>query len=265
MRLALVLLLAFALAGCAEEPGSPSPNPTSPPASTPIPGAATTPAGTPTTTPAASDEEKECVSQTHDARSAHPTWVIETTMGTMRMTLFCDATPITAQNIVALTERGFYDGIKFHRVIRGFMNQGGDPLTKDDSQVARWGTGGSEDIQDEFYCADRTVDHTMNNPQYPGRAQRPGGPHQACDGALGLKHDSAGALSMANAGPNTGSSQFFITAAPQPGLDGAHPVFGHTADQESLDVALAINQVCPCPSDRPNPAIVIERATINWS
>lgn len=254
--LVLLVLATATLAGCAE--GEEEAPPTSSPVATP---------GTSTPTTPGSGEAATCTSTTASGTTAtEPTWVLETSMGTIRLTLFCDKTPITAQNIVKLTEEGYFDGTKFHRVIKGFMDQGGDPLTKDDSQASRWGTGGpGYDIEDEFYCADGTVDKAMDNPQYDGRPLRPGGAHKACNGALGLKHDTAGALSMANAGPNSGGSQFFITVGPQPSLDGAHPVFGHTADQASLDTVLAINNECPCPGDRPDPPIVVNRATIDWS
>jgi cyclophilin family peptidyl-prolyl cis-trans isomerase len=90
---------------------------------------------------------------------------------------------------------GYYNGIKFHRIIPDFMAQVGDPLTKDDSQKALWGTGGpGYTIADEFEPT--------------------------------LKHDSEGIVSMANAGPNTGGSQFFITYEATPWLDGHHAVFG---------------------------------------
>lgn len=237
MRLALVTVLAVVLAGCAEEPSNVSPNPTSP---------------GPAVTPSAGAGSKECV-----AGGANPTWVMETSMGTIRITLFCDKTPITAKHIIALTEAGCYDGTKFHRVIRDFMDQGGDPLSKDDANAARWGTGGPSDcgvepdtIVDEFYCADGKVSTT----------------HPAtCPSGLGLKHDTPGTLSMANTGrPKTGGSQFFITAVATPWLDGKHAVFGHTADAASLDVALAINRAPTGSGDRPNPPIVLERATIEW-
>ena len=237
--LAALLILAPALAGCAEE--------------SPAPG-----------TPAAASGA--CVSKKDPSKNAtEPVVALATSLGIIRVTVFCDKVPVTGQNFVDLAESGFYDGTKFHRVIRDFMNQGGDPLSKDDAQAARWGTGDSgTDIKDEFYCADGTVDAKMNNPQYPGRPVRPGGVHKACGGELGLKHDAPGVLSMANSGPDTGSSQFFVTAAATPHLDGAHPVFGRVADDESLQVVLAINQRCPCPGDRPDPPIVLETATVEW-
>lgn len=239
MRLALVTLVVLSAiaAGCAESPSDPSPNPTSP--------------GTPaTTTPASGDHECK-------AGGANPIWQLETSMGTIRITLFCDKTPITANQIIGLTEAGCYDGTKFHRVIKDFMDQGGDPLSKDDSKAASWGTGGPEDcgftpdtIVDEFYCKDGTVSTT----------------HPAtCASGLGLKHDTPGTLSMANTGrPKTGGSQFFMTAVPTAWLDGKHAVFGHTADQASLDVVLAINKAPTTTGDRPNPPIVLEDASIVW-
>lgn len=248
MRLALFLVALLAtpfLAGCAEEPSATTtPTSTSPAATSP---AISTPASS--TPPVA--EGGKCVSQASDKSAATPTWVVETSMGTMRVALFCDKTPITAQNIVTLTERGYFDGTKFHRVIENFMDQGGDPLTKDDSKSAQWGTGGpGYTIKDEFYCKDGTVSYTLP---------------ATCPTGLGLKHDTPGTLSMANTGrAQTGGSQFFLTAVATPHLDGKHAVFGHTADQASLDVALAINQAPTGAGDRPNPPIVLERATIEW-
>ena len=113
--------------------------------------------------------------------------LMETSMGNVEIELYEDKAPATTKNFVDLIEKGFYDGIIFHRVIDGFMIQGGDPSGD--------GTGGpGYEIKDEF------------------------GP--------GLKHDSKGILSMANAGPNTGGSQFFITLGPTPHLDGRHAIFG---------------------------------------
>lgn len=126
--------------------------------------------------------------------------VIETAKGNIAIQLAEDKVPITTGNFIKLAQSGFYDGLKFHRVIRGFMIQGGDP--KGD------GTGGpGYTIQDEFHPT--------------------------------LKHEE-GVLSMANAGPNTGGSQFFITEAPQPHLDGKHAVFGKVV--QGLDVVKKIQQ-----------------------
>jgi cyclophilin family peptidyl-prolyl cis-trans isomerase len=110
-----------------------------------------------------------------------------TEKGPIRVKLFADKVPETVNNFVFLAREGYFDGTTFHRVIKGFMAQGGDPT--------RTGTGGpGYRIRDEFH--------------------------------EDLKHDKPGVLSMANAGPNTGGSQFFITHTATPWLDGRHAVFG---------------------------------------
>lgn len=120
---------------------------------------------------------------------------LKTSKGDIVFTLFRDKAPLTTLNFLTLAQSGFYDGMVFHRVIADFMAQVGDPKTKDPALQAEWGTGGpGYVIPDEF-------DPT-------------------------LKHDAAGVVSMANAGPNTGGSQFFITYAPTSWLDGKHAVFG---------------------------------------
>lgn len=149
------------------------------------------------------------------------TAVIETNMGTMEIELFEDKAPITTKNFIDLAEKGFYDGIIFHRVIEDFMIQGGDPDGR--------GTGGpGYTIQDEFHPD--------------------------------LKHDKAGVLSMANAGPNTGGSQFFITLVPTPWLDGKHSVFGQLIAGE--EVLQAIGNVETGIGDRPVNEVVMNKVTI---
>ena len=124
---------------------------------------------------------------------------LTTTKGDMTFTLFRDRAPLTTLNFLSLAKEGFYDGIIFHRVIENFMAQVGDPLTKDPGMEARWGTGGpGYQIADEFH------------PE--------------------LTHNKAGILSMANSGPDTGGSQFFITHEATPWLDGKHAVFGEITD-----------------------------------
>ena len=122
---------------------------------------------------------------------------LETSRGTILCDLFAVDAPLTVNNFVVLARDGFYDGTVFHRVISNFMIQGGDPTGT--------GTGG---------------------PGYRFRDETSGNPH---------KHGT-GSLSMANAGPNTNGSQFFITHAPQPHLDGKHTVFGQVVQgQEVVD------------------------------
>jgi cyclophilin family peptidyl-prolyl cis-trans isomerase len=133
------------------------------------------------------------------------TVTLTTTKGDITFELFRDTAPLTTLNFLTLVKEGFYDGMVFHRVIPDFMAQVGDPLTKDPAKEAMWGTGGpGYSIPDEF-------DPT-------------------------LKHDSAGIVSMANSGANTGGSQFFITYEPTPWLDGKHAVFGKvTAGMDILE------------------------------
>ena len=154
-------------------------------------------------------------------KMANPIAVFETNHGTFEIELFEDKAPITVKNFIDLAEKGFYDGLIFHRVIDGFMIQGGDPNGM--------GTGGpGYTIPDEFH--------------------------------KDLKHDSEGVLSMANAGPNTGGSQFFITLAATPWLDGHHSVFGKVV--KGMDVVREIGKVDTDFQDRPLSKVVMEKVTI---
>ena len=129
------------------------------------------------------------------------TVTMETTKGTIEIELFASAAPITVNNFVFLAREGYYDGVSFHRVIDDFVIQGGDPT----------GTG-------------------AGGPGYRFEDEFDGNPH---------KHER-GSLSMANAGPATNGSQFFICHSPQPHLDGRHTVFGKVTD--GLDIVDAIQQ-----------------------
>ncbi|MDR1472009.1 MAG: peptidylprolyl isomerase [Synergistaceae bacterium] len=143
-------------------------------------------------------------------------------MGAFKIELFDDLAPKTCRSFMDLAERKFYDSLIFHRVIDGFMIQGGDP-----EGTGRGGPGYT--IPDEF--------------------------------GEGLAHDAPGILSMANAGPNTGGSQFFITLAPTPWLDGKHAIFGKVV--EGMDVVAAIGKVKTAPNDRPITNVVINKLTIS--
>ena len=147
--------------------------------------------------------------------------VFETNKGTFEIELFEDKVPVTTKNFIDLVDKGFYNGLIFHRVIDGFMIQGGDPE----------GTG-------------------MGGPGYkiPDEFNKD------------LRHDSEGILSMANAGPNTGGSQFFITLAATPWLDGHHAVFGKVI--EGMDVVRAIGKVKCDGRDKPLEDVVINKVTI---
>ena len=129
------------------------------------------------------------------------TATIKTNKGDITVELYPDAAPKTVNNFVFLAQDGFYDGVTFHRVIPGFVAQGGDPT----------GTG-------------------RGGPGYQFEDEVEGNPHT---------HE-AGSLSMANAGPNTNGSQFFIVYEPQPHLNGKHTVFGQVVD--GMDVARSLEE-----------------------
>src|SRR5690606_9705959 len=129
--------------------------------------------------------------------------VIKTNMGTIEIELFKDKAPRTVENFAGLAKKGYYNGVIFHRVIDGFMIQGGDPTGTGRGGESFWGGK----FKDEFHPD--------------------------------LKHDQPGILSMANAGPNTNGSQFFITVVPTPWLDGKHSVFGKVIN--GMDVVYAIS------------------------
>jgi cyclophilin family peptidyl-prolyl cis-trans isomerase len=140
---------------------------------------------------------------------------METDKGEMLIELFANKAPKTVNNFVFLARQGFYENVIFHRVIANFMVQGGDPTGT--------GTGGpGYKFQDEF------------DPS--------------------LKHDKPGMLSMANAGPNTNGSQFFITHVPTPWLDGKHSVFGQIS--EGMDVLMSIPPRDPMQPEYPGVKIL---------
>jgi len=144
-----------------------------------------------------------------------------TNKGKFKIELFEDKAPITTKNFIKLANDGFYNGLIFHRVIQGFMIQSGCPEGT--------GRGGPKyTIKDEFHPD--------------------------------LKHECEGILSMANAGPNTGGSQFFITVAPTPHLDNHHSVFGKVI--EGMDVVMEISKAQKDRNDRPRSEIKINKVEI---
>ncbi|MDP3726041.1 MAG: peptidylprolyl isomerase [bacterium] len=164
----------------------------------------------------------------------NPVVVFKTTKGDIEIELFIDKMPITSGNFLKLAKEGFYNGVKFHRVIPGFMIQSGDPLSKKDN-TALYGTGGpGYSIADEFV-----------------------------EGLSNVR----GTIAMANSGPNSGGSQFFINLVDNVGLDfdkepfaSSHPVFGKVVS--GMDVVLAISKVETGERDIPIVPVVIERIDI---
>ncbi len=164
----------------------------------------------------------------------NPVAVFKTTKGDIGIELFTDTMPITAGNFLKLAQEGFYNGIKFHRVIPNFMIQGGDPLSKGDNTVL-YGTGGPG-----YAIADEFVEGLSN---------------------------VRGTIAMANSGPNTGGSQFFINLVDNVGLDfnkepltSKHPVFGKVVS--GMDVVDAISKVETGAGDIPTIPVVIETVTL---
>ena len=151
--------------------------------------------------------------------------VMKTNMGTIEIELFEKQAPKTVENFVGLANKNYYNGIIFHRVIDKFMIQGGDPTGTGTAGESIWG----KKFNDEF--------------------------------SPDLKHTKPGTLSMANAGPNTNGSQFFITLAPTPWLDGKHTIFGQVV--KGMDVVEAIGHVPTSkPGDRPLKDVKIESIKI---
>ncbi|XP_067125997.1 peptidyl-prolyl cis-trans isomerase-like 1 [Centruroides vittatus] len=153
-----------------------------------------------------------------------PHVVLETTMGEIAIELYWKHAPNTCRNFAELARRGYYNGVKFHRIIPDFMIQGGDPT----------GTGrGGTSIYGKYFDDEIHPD---------------------------LKHTGAGVISMANAGPNTNGSQFFITLAPTQWLDGKHAIFGRIFN--GMQVVQRMGMIATDSSDRPLEDVKITRAVI---
>lgn len=167
----------------------------------------------------------------------NPVATFKTNKGVIKMELFKDTMPITVGNFVKLTKEGFYDGVKFHRVIPGFMIQSGDPITKTEEYL-RYGTGGpGYTIPDEFV----TGEYLTN---------------------------VRGTIAMANRGPESGGSQFFINVADNTNLDfdkppfsSKHPVFGRVL--EGMDIVDKIAESETNDNDMPTEPIIIETLTVD--
>ncbi len=160
---------------------------------------------------------------------------LHTNKGDITIEFFEKQAPNTVASFVKLAKEGFYDGVKFHRVIKGFMIQGGDPLSKDDSKVNLWGTGGPG-----YSFADELGRGNENN------------------------RNDVGTIAMANSGPNTNGSQFFINVASNNFLDAKHVVFGKVIS--GMNVVKKIENtptLLPGIADRPASAVIIESISFN--
>jgi len=150
--------------------------------------------------------------------------VLDTSMGTFTLELYWDHAPKTCKNMVELVKKGYYDGTVFHRIIKDFMIQGGDPT----------GTGrGGESIYGKNFADELSKE---------------------------LKHTGAGILSMANSGPNTNGSQFFVSLAPCPWLDGKHTIFGRVL--KGMQVVKRMGNIQTDKTDRPVGDVKITKARV---
>ena len=231
-----IILALLALMACVLQ--TPEAQETPAPA-TPEPAATTAPATggtsqTATSAPASTPAATSRVSGARTSYSSLPAMILDpesdyvanfrTSQGNFTVNLFATQTPVTVNNFVFLAQQGFYDGLIFHRVIENFMIQGGDPT----------GTGGGGpgyEFQDEIVA--------------------------------GLVFDAPGKLAMANAGPGTNGSQFFITVAATDWLNGNHTIFGEVT--EGQNVVSAISRVSTNNRDAPLQRVVIERIDITRS
>lgn len=151
-----------------------------------------------------------------------------TNKGSFTVAFYANESPKTVANFAKLAQTGFYNGTRFHRIIKGFMIQSGDPLSKDLEMKSRWGTGGPGYQFDDEFNTHKLV---------------------------------RGSLAMANSGPNTNGSQFFIvTSDATPWLDGKHTNFGYVTD--GMDVVMDIEGTAVDQSDRPLEDVIIQSITI---
>lgn len=179
-------------------------------------------------TPQANTTTNQATTTTSMDQATFTSATITTNKGVIEIEL-SKATPVTSKNFGTLAKANFYDGVRFHRIIKNFMIQTGDPLSKDVANAQVWGTGGpGYKFQDELTGAE----------QYP-----------------------LGTVAMANSGPNTNGSQFFIvTADPGYPLPPNYTVFGKVT--KGIEIALAISNVATNPSDRPLEDIVISNVEV---
>jgi len=170
------------------------------------------------------NKEENIINSNNQAKIMNAT--LHTNKGDITIEFFDKQAPNTVANFIKLAKENFYDGVKFHRVIKGFMIQGGDPLTKDDSKIDLWGTGG---------------------------------PGYSFADELGVSNkNDVGTISMANAGPNTNGSQFFINVGANNFLDSKHTVFGRVTKGMDIVTKIENTPTTGSPFDRPLTAVVIE-------
>ncbi|XP_060958470.1 peptidyl-prolyl cis-trans isomerase CYP18-2 isoform X1 [Cannabis sativa] len=168
------------------------------------------------------------------AEGGAPEVTLETSMGAFTIELYYKHSPRTCRNFLELSRRGYYDNVKFHRIIKDFIVQGGDPT----------GTGRGLLTLVSFVW----IYHCNFSSKFEDEIKPE------------LKHTGAGILSMANAGPNTNGSQFFITLAPCPSLDGKHTIFGRVC--KGMEIIKRLGSVQTDNTDRPVQEVKILRTSV---
>lgn len=175
-----------------------------------------------------SNNQPASVENSGEVKEKNMIAILHTNKGDITIEFFKSQAPNTVANFIKLAQSGFYDGVKFHRVIKGFMIQGGDPLTKDDAKMALWGTG-----DPGYKFADELGPNNKND---------------------------IGTISMANSGPDTNGSQFFINTATNNFLDPKHTVFGVvTAGMEAVK---NIENTPTGVADKPTDPVIINNITL---
>ncbi|WP_304544345.1 peptidylprolyl isomerase [Sulfurimonas microaerophilic] len=157
----------------------------------------------------------------------NPHVVLETNQGNIELELYPDVAPLAVENFTTHVKNGYYDNLTFHRIIKNFMIQGGDPTGTGRGGKSIWG----KEFKNEYKA--------------------------------NVVFDEPGILAMANAGPNTNGSQFFITVAPTPWLNGGYTIFGKVANEASMNVVLKMSNVATngrYGGDRPNQPQIIKKA-----
>ena len=173
-------------------------------------------------------ETKPEIKSAVNSKKPMTTVTMTTNKGAITLELFADTKPKTVENFTKLASEGFYNGTRFHRVIKGFMIQGGDPLSKDTSKMSAWGTGGpGYSFADELSTENKNV---------------------------------IGTISMANSGPDTNGSQFFINTANNNFLDTKHTAFGKVV--AGMEVVAAIENTKTVQNDRPLEDMIIEKIEV---
>src|SRR3989344_2462945 len=180
------------------------------------------------TAPESATLSKELITTSTLNTTTMTTATITTNKGIITLELFTERAPKTVENFKKLANDSFYNGTRFHRVIKGFMIQGGDPLSKEASNQNRWGTGG------------------------PG--------YQFADEITPENKNDIGTISMANAGPNTNGSQLFINTANNNFLDTKHTVFGRVTS--GMETVTAIENTATGVADRPLEDMIVEKIEV---